>query len=288
MPVIATPGRYTLLLLLCLLCPCGPALAQEAWNPLPAPACLKADATTGKAACQVALKDLRAAVAAHPKDATFRFALAVAELRAGEVNQGESDAAAALSLQDSIEGLLIRDGIIIDVNNPQMDALFAADQADRAPGTKWTEETSLRVYQQDQARRGQTRTMLQQHQLHSGDDFVHAAFIFQHGETPADYMLAHILAMTAMTRGNASDSHGQTAAWIAAATLDRYLLETKQKQIFGTQFGTKKDTSEMEFSPADLNQIPDDIRWTFGVPSQAEQLKMLRKLNYSDGKDDKK
>lgn len=56
MPLTATPGRYTLLLLLCLLCPCGPALAQDATpqTPLPAPACLKADATTGKAACQAA------------------------------------------------------------------------------------------------------------------------------------------------------------------------------------------------------------------------------------------
>lgn len=264
------------------------AAAQAEDVPLPAPTCLKADAATGKATCQAALKDLRASVAAHPKDATFRFALAVAELRAGEVSQGEIDAAAAITLQDSIEGQMLRDGVVVDVDNPQMDTIFAADQADRAPRPQWTEELFRRMNQQDQVRRGQTRTLLEQHQLHSGNDYLHAAFIFQHGETPADYMLAHILAMTAMTRGNGSDNHGQTAAWIAAATLDRYLVETKQKQIFGTQFSSEKDSPEMELDPADLGQIPDEVRWAFGVPSVAEQLKMIRTLNDSTDKGDKK
>lgn len=264
------------------------AQANDAPRPPTAEKCLKTTGAAAQASCQAALNELRAEATAHPKSASPRFMLAVAELRAGEIAQGEADAAAALCLQDSIEGLLLRDGVAVDVDNPQMSTLYAADQADRAPSTQWTEENSLRVYKQDQVRRGQTRTMLEQHQLHSGNDYLHAAFIFQHGETPADYMLAHILAMTAMTRGNGSDNHGQTAAWIAAATLDRYLLETKQKQVFGTQFSSEKDSPEMELSPADLGQIPDEVRGAFGVPSVAEGLKMIRTLNHSNGKDDKK
>ena len=54
--------------------------------------------------------------------------------------------------------------------------------------------------------------------------------VFQHGESADDYLLAHTLAMIAMSKGD------PTAIWIASATLDRYLGKIGQKQVFGTQY----------------------------------------------------
>jgi hypothetical protein len=75
--------------------------------------------------------------------------------------------------------------------------------------------------------------LLKQDALQSGADFHDAAFIFQHGDSPDDYLLAHMLAMAAVTKG---DGRGR---WIAVAMLDRYLQSIGQPQVFGTQYLTR-------------------------------------------------
>ena len=83
---------------------------------------------------------------------------------------------------------------------------------------------------EDAARQQRTRALLASEQLHSGEDFRQAAFIFQHGTTPEDFLLAHTLAMVAVSKGD------DTAVWIGAATLDRYLQSIDRPQVYGTQF----------------------------------------------------
>jgi len=88
-----------------------------------------------------------------------------------------------------------------------------------------------------------------------------------------DYLLAHTLAMVAVSKGDAS------AIWIACATLDRYLVDIKQKQIFGTQYnrttpaGGSQTTWTQE--PYDRTLISDALRQQLGVPSQDAQAKQL-------------
>lgn len=150
--------------------------------------------------------------------------------------------------------------------NAEMTALFKADQADRSTGIgaiDWA-----KVEPRDAARRLRTKTLLDQGALASGDDFYHAAFIFQHGSDAQSYLLAHVLATTAVARGR------RNAAWIAAATLDRYLQEIGQKQIYGTQFATPPDGGGATTQePYDRSLISDALRKVAGVPSQARQEK---------------
>jgi len=80
------------------------------------------------------------------------------------------------------------------------------------------------------ARRSAVRTLITNGELTTGEDLAEAAQIFQHGESAADYLLAHVLATDAATKGN------DQAKWLAAATLDRYLQLIGQPQIFGTQY----------------------------------------------------
>lgn len=157
-----------------------------------------------------------------------------------------------------------------DQPNAEMKAIFDEDQRVRQPGQQidWSV-----VSRTDADRREQTRKLLAADALHTGKDFEEAAFLFQHGSAPNDYLLAHTLAMVAVSRGDAS------AIWIACATLDRYLVNIQQKQIFGTQYnrttpaGGSQTTWTQE--PYDRTLISDALRQQLGVPSQDAQAKQL-------------
>jgi hypothetical protein len=153
-------------------------------------------------------------------------------------------------------------------DNPVMRSLFAEDQRVRlqnVPAWQWG----------DDKRREQVHKLLAENALKTGKDFEEAAFIFQHGDTPDDYLLGHTLAMVAVAKGDAR------ALWIATATLDRYLQAIGRKQIFGTQFrllpgiNGKIDTkAPWTQEPYDPTLVPDSLRTELGVvpPAVARSL----------------
>ena len=146
-------------------------------------------------------------------------------------------------------------------DNAEMAAIFAADRA-------FVEQ----MHAADAARRVQTRALLDAGALKTGADYRAAAFVFQHGSTPEDYLLAHSLAVAAVAKGDAD------AAWIAAATLDRYLQMTDKPQIYGTQTRKTRD-APATLEPYDRALVPDSLRAVFGVPPQAEQDARLAAVN---------
>ena len=139
--------------------------------------------------------------------------------------------------------------------------MFEADQADRGAGLSidWSV-----VEPRDEARRVRVQQLLDAGTLSSGDDYFHAAFIFQHGGEPESYLKAHALAVTAVARGRPD------ASWIAAATLDRYLQSIGQKQIYGTQYRVPHDKPATQ-EPYDRTLLPDAMRTAVGVAPIAEQ-----------------
>jgi hypothetical protein len=152
-----------------------------------------------------------------------------------------------------------------DVPNGAMKALFDEDQRVRATAKiDWT-----LVSKSDADRREQTRTLLAEGALHTGKDFEEAAFVFQHGSSAQDYLLAHTLAMVAVSKGDVE------AIWIAAATLDRYLENAGQKQIFGTQYSSDPNHHWTQ-EPYDRELISDALRRQLGVPPQALQAERLK------------
>jgi len=145
-------------------------------------------------------------------------------------------------------------------SNAEMTRLFDADQAVR---TKFDKIDWSIVGKQDEERRAATARLLAARALHTADDFYHAAFIFQHGAKPEDFLLAHTLTMVAVKKGR------RDAIWIASATLDRYLQNIGRPQIYGTQFQHRKDVITQE--PYDRSLISDALRAELDVPSQAAQ-----------------
>ena len=153
--------------------------------------------------------------------------------------------------------------------NAEMRAILAEDQAARQ-GTNISADRWQLINRDDAARRERTRRLLERGELQAPEDFRSAAFVFQHGNTPEDYLLAHTLALIALAKGD------RTAGWIAAASLDRYLQSIRKSQIYGTQFrsGTTPDQE-----PYDRKLISDALRRQLNVPALADQEEQFRKLH---------
>jgi hypothetical protein len=130
-------------------------------------------------------------------------------------------------------------------NNEELTHLFLDDQHDRGsepfvkldkdgkqlpPDKKWEPLSESAMEKRDAERRVRVRHLLDTGNVRTGYDYWVAAMIFHHGSTPDDYLLAHVLACIGIVKGDIN------SRWLAAAALDRYLLETKRKQIYGTQF----------------------------------------------------
>ena len=158
--------------------------------------------------------------------------------------------------------------------------LFNEDQKDRQGVMSLGPEQWKKISERDAERRREAHKLLDAGALKTGEDFEDASFIFQHGDTPQDYLLAHILAMAAMEKGDAQ------AHWIAAATLDRYLQTIKQPQVFGTQYKwtqMKPKPHGATQAPYDRALVSDALRKTFCVTTQAGQQKNVAAM--AQGKD---
>jgi hypothetical protein len=156
------------------------------------------------------------------------------------------------------------------------------DQSEN-PGNISSEE----YYRHGDARRAEVRKLLEEGKITSGEDFSDAALIFQHGQTPEEYLFAHVLAVEALIRGGSADK------WIAAATLDRYLHAVNQPQVFGTQYPADKaagNTPKPQVDPRvwnvqrtqqpyDAKLLPDAVRRDFCVPDVSQQGKNLAIFN---------
>jgi hypothetical protein len=159
-------------------------------------------------------------------------------------------------------------------DNPEMARMFAEDQAIRENvKPEWFKDMTFvrKMWADDTARRERTRVLLDQGKLTTAEDYYAAAFVFQHGEKPEDYLLAHTLAVAATARGK------KDASGIAAATLDRYLQAIGQKQIYGTQWRAPENR-ELTREPYDRALIPDTLRTALGLQVLAVQDQRLAEM----------
>ncbi len=154
------------------------------------------------------------------------------------------------------------------VMNAEMKTLFDADQADRRnKDIDW-----VVVSKADKQRRFKTKTLIDAGALTSGADYEAAAFVFQHGQTPDDILYAHTLATVAIAKGRPQ------AIWIAAASLDRYLLRINQPQIYGTQYLKPEQAKKWSQEPYNRTLVSDSLRAALTVPPLAEQARTLEKF----------
>lgn len=145
----------------------------------------------------------------------------------------------------------------------ELENMYKADQTARTPEPGKQIDWRLLVAEDDK-RLKRTRQLIAKGALVSGQDFAHAAMIYQHGGTALDALMAHDLAVIALIKGN-----GQ-AQWLAAASLDRYLRGIGEPQRFGTQ-SRGLPGGEMQLEAVDP-KVPDSLRRIFGVPALAHAM----------------
>jgi hypothetical protein len=115
--------------------------------------------------------------------------------------------------------------------------------------------------------------MISEKLLESADDYYHAAMIFQHGETLDEIRQACHLANEALTLGS------ESARWLSAATLDRWLMYQGKPQKYGTQFVPDGQRQRLwDLDPT----TTDEERARMNVPSLAAQLKRAQELTLSE------
>jgi hypothetical protein len=146
----------------------------------------------------------------------------------------------------------------------ELEKLFLADQSDSRPNG--TPEEAAATDARARERRNKVSAILASGSIQSGEDYFRAALVFQHGNTPQDHMMAHILATIAGYKGY------KQGRWLSAAALDAYLRSLDKQQIFGTAYLIKGDRE------LDEKFLSDALREEFCVPSAAEQQENVKRL----------
>jgi hypothetical protein len=154
-------------------------------------------------------------------------------------------------------------------DSPELNEMYRLDQSEReAPHIDWT-----LTFQHDVQRRVRLAALLSEGKVQTASDYYHAAMVYQHGQTPDDYLLAHLLAVTAISKGS------QEARWLSAATIDRYLRSIWQPQVYGTQFEESSEKAPWTHETMNERLVTDSMRSAVCVISLAAQQKDLARAN---------
>lgn len=151
----------------------------------------------------------------------------------------------------------LRSSYLASINH-ELRKIYQADQDDRraGPAIDWKV-----VGPRDTMRMKRVRELASKGALKHSADFLHAAFVFQHGDKPEHFLQAHRWAL----RAAELDQFNKSARWLACAAEDRWLQSTGKAQVWGTQFGPQGIAQ-----PFDRSAKTDAQRTAMGVPTLAE------------------
>jgi hypothetical protein len=149
--------------------------------------------------------------------------------------------------------------------NAELLSLYEADRREHAsaPKVHTPEYKALRA--RDLARRTRVMEMVAQaaaDRSQTAEDYYHAAWIMNHGETPEDARNAHLLA------SRSSEMGYRPARWLAAASYDRWQMYQGKPQKYGTNYIYDGQRDRLwDVDPA----TTDEERAAWDVPALAEQ-----------------
>ncbi len=155
------------------------------------------------------------------------------------------------------------------LDNARLAEIYKQDQADRQgpiENLDW-EKVSAR----DRQRQDEVKAMLKRGEVVTGQDYFHAAMVFQHAMDKQGYKLAHELAWIGASMGSRS------AKWLSAASWDRLLVSMGENQRFGTQYRQKDPANHkpgekmvFEMTPVDEDGTTDAMRKALNCPPLEE------------------
>jgi len=158
-----------------------------------------------------------------------------------------------------------------ETDNLRLDDLYAADQKDREMVYTTTADVD-QLKERDGARRRELVEMIGQGGVSTSNDMYHAAVLFLHGAEPKEFLSAHRMATMAAINGH------KPSRWLAAASLDRFLMSIGLPQTYGTQFEHSEDDNRYQLRlPIDDTTVLHFEKRFFGVPPVVERLSQLNR-----------
>lgn len=150
--------------------------------------------------------------------------------------------------------------------------LMTADQKDRENWENLTEEEQEQVALDDLNRRKRIGEIFGEGCFVSAKNYIEAALIFQHGDSPDHYYQAFIWSNKAAQLGITKATN------LAALAIDRYLISINKKQLFGSQAYIFYN-SECFCMPPVEPSFPDSYRQEFAGFTLNDKINWLASLN---------
>jgi len=161
--------------------------------------------------------------------------------------------------------------------NHALYVIYYEDQHEREPAMQMAMNHEpmdtaylLRLSSEDLGHRKAVYRMLKNRSIKAAPDLQEAALILQHGNDTTDFWTAHELALRSVKLGN------DDARWLAAATLDRYLMTKGLPQKYGTQSVMNPKTGKLELYKVDPT-VTDSMRAVWHVPPLKDAMNLYKK-----------
>ncbi len=152
------------------------------------------------------------------------------------------------------------------LRSQELQAIVSDDQKDRTPPVDWSQ-----VGPRDEIRRKRVGEIFGEGCFNSASDYSAAALIYQHGTVSDHYFQAFLWSKKAFELGNSWEGHS------VANGIDRYLVSTGHRQLFGTQFRQDPNTKLWCIEPIEKT-FPDSKRVQYLKMSLEESIKMFLKF----------
>jgi hypothetical protein len=164
----------------------------------------------------------------------------------------------------------------------ELQELYNADQndyrktLDEHPDQPFDQKKMLQMGKNDLKRRQRVGEIFGEGCFQTAADYSAAAMIYQHGEVPDHFFQAFIWAKKAGDLGDSKQKH------LEAMALDRYLVKSGFKELFGTQADKSSGSSCWCLDQVE-ETFPESTRQEFIGRSLAESIAWLKSMN---GKND--
>lgn len=146
-------------------------------------------------------------------------------------------------------------------DNTELQSMFREDQNSRnAINIDWAS-----VSKQDSIRQKNVYELLKKGKVITGNDYYHAAMIFQHGEDST----ASTMTVSLMKKALQLDT--TINKWLLAAAIDRDLMSKNKPQIYGTQYIKMGVNARWKRYKIDTTKVSDEERKYYGVETLSVQ-----------------
>jgi hypothetical protein len=200
---------------------------------------------------------------------TIFIAIAFVSLSATCIAKSKQDDAYLLSCKNNPK--------LQELRSNELKLLEKKDQEEKQNFDIKSEQGLSTMFENDLKRRKRVGAMFAEGCINSTTDYMAAALIYQHGDMPDHFYQTYVWANKAYQLGDKNASR-----WIALS-IDRYLINTGKKQLFGTQYFNANIASEAScycMQPVEP-AFPDSLRIQYLGQTLRDSYDLLATMNIS-------